>query len=381
MPRGYLPIGIDNMTAGREGNFYLDSASLATLREFIATMYSLGKVLNNAIQLRIVLDSNVILGDLIWLCKGRVKPGAKTSIQELVTSKTLIPYAPSVARQEVDRALPNIADKYKIEVDVLLEAWADYQKALIFCDVTVEAREHHGQVRDPTDLPFIQLAKDIGAAGIATKDKDIEAMGGNRIHLDCVIQLRDYSRAKNIELSIQVGGVVLAMVVASLVAGVVKGLQAIISAIVRLPPWIQVLLICGVLAAVAHPRSRQAIQSAISELSARVRTGAAGLKDPMIRAMDAVSEAQGKAEVALAGVQVNLRADRRTPLRVHVYAICAAAGEPLHLVEIERRVLLAGYKTKSKSLRKYLLKLLHQDKRLFLREDGHWAITRTGEKL
>lgn len=188
----------------------LNSADLAKLREFIATTRMLSEALGNAIQVRVVLDSNAILRDLIWLSRKRVNAKVKTSIQELIVSQTLIPYAPSVAKQEIEKHLPQVAVKQGIPVEVLQDIWADYQKSLNFCDVKVEVPENIKDIRDPNDLPFIQLAEEVGASGIATNDKDIAAMGGNRIHFDCIIQLRDYSRAKHLELTLRISGVLLA---------------------------------------------------------------------------------------------------------------------------------------------------------------------------
>lgn len=357
-----------------ESQHYIDSAVLAALRDLVATMDRLSTVFDNAVQLRFVLDTNVILGDLIWLSRRRVKPGAKTSIQELIAAKTLIPYAPSVARQEVEEALPEIAGKFSIDLAVLVAAWTDYQKALTFCEVTVAIDGSSAKIRDPDDLPFIQLSQEIGAAGIVTKDKDIAAMGGNEIHIDCILQLRDYSRAKSVELTIQVGGVAVAMIGAGLVIGTVRLLQGLIRTIVRLPPWVQVFLFCATVAGLAHPKSREAIFGAIARMRDQLKDAGLFLRDPAIRALNALQEAQSKVGASLASVEKRIRLDKRIPLRTHVYAICAEADAPISVVDIERKLKLAGYKSKSKSARSYLLKVLRQDNRLYALDTGHWAL-------
>src|SRR5712692_6528722 len=164
------------MVTDNESGHFLKSDDLAMLREFLATARLLGDTFENAIQLRVILNSNAIVSDLIWLSKKRIKPEARTSIQELVASQTLIPYAPSVAKLEIEKHIADVALKKGIPEEQLRNVWANYQKSVHFCDVEIETQEDNARVRDPNDLPFIRLEEQIGASGIVTNDKDIAAM-------------------------------------------------------------------------------------------------------------------------------------------------------------------------------------------------------------
>lgn len=363
-----------NMVPEQPIKSVLNSANLATLREVIATTRVLREAIGNAIQVRVVLDTNVILRDLIYLSKRRGKVGVRTSIQELIVSQTLIPYAPSVAIHEVERNLPSIAGKRHVAVEVMQEVWVEYRKSLHFCDVKREVSEDERDARDPTDLPFIQLAKKIGAGGIATNDKDIPAMGGNSIHFDCIIQLRDYARAKQLELTIQFGGMVLMVAGVTALIALVRVFQNIIRSIGQLPTAVKLVLVGAVVFVIAHPKSREAVAGRLKALGSGMKNGVLDLRGPFSEAVNKFADAQKSANAALSKAQQVVAKSKRTALSIHVYAICLASKRPLLPVEIERKVLTAGYKTRSKALQKYLLRVLKQDARLYCTNDGRWGI-------
>lgn len=348
----------------------LNNADLATLREFIATTQVLSHAIGNVIQVRVVLDTNMILRDVIYLSERRHKAGIRTSIQELIISQTLIPYAPSVAKYEVEKSLPEIARKRRMSAEVLQGVWAEYAKSLNFCEVATETTEDKKNVRDPKDLPFIQLAKEIRAGGIATDDKDIPAMGGTGIQLDCIIQLRDYARAKHIELAIRLGGTLL---IAASIGALIGLIKILIQLVGRSPAWIKLALLGTAVFVIAHPKSREFIAGKLKVFGSSVKNG---LEEPFSEVLTKYSEAQKNASATLSKTLEVIEVSVRTPLSVHVYATCLASKNPLSPAEIERKVFTAGYKTRSKDFQKYLLRVLKQDTRLQRTHDGKWCIAK-----
>jgi hypothetical protein len=77
---------------------------------------------------------------------------------------------------------------------------------------------------------------------------------------------------------------------------------------------------------------------------------------------------------ALEGVEQTLPPIRRIPLKTIAISVCLAAGTPLTLSEIQRRVLLNGYKTKSKYFTTYLRRIMIKDERFILYKDGCWTV-------
>jgi predicted nucleic acid-binding protein len=350
-------------------------ASLAQIRELIATAKLLRDTIGNVIQLRVVLDTNAIFHDLIWLCKKRSNRQAMTSIQELIESQTLIPYAPYHVRREIEKHIADIAKKQKLTERELRDAWGSYQKALTFCNIKVQPTEINKNVRDPNDLPFIKLADQIGASGIVTRDKDIQAMGGNPICLDCIIELRDYARAKHIELSFRLGTVLFVSVSFAALWGVIKIIKGMISVVSNLPTWTKVILILGAIFLIAHRPAREAVGKRLTSVGKKIRGGIRTTKEPLAELAQKAVSAQQIASDALAKVERRLpSANRKAPLTTAAYAICLAAGSPLSLLELERKLLAAGYRSKSKNLSSYLCRCLEADERFYKHEDGNWVV-------
>src|SRR3989344_1810025 len=106
------------------------SDHLARLREFLITIPYLMELFGVLPQLRFVIDSNIIIHDLIWLIKHRQNPSARTGLQEVIASETIIAFAPNWLRTEIEKHIPIIAAEQHIPVYRLQEEWLSYQKYL-----------------------------------------------------------------------------------------------------------------------------------------------------------------------------------------------------------------------------------------------------------
>jgi len=172
------------------------SDSLASLRELFIGIPHLAKVFSILPQLRLVIDSNIIISDLIWLTQKRQKEFARTSLQEVITSGTVIAFAPNKLREEIEEHLPRLAVEKGIPIENLRKEWIEYQKYLRFCESKQLAGESERQIVDPDDLPFIYLYGYVGAAAVVSRDHHILAMGAPTVKLDVIIHLRNYARQK-----------------------------------------------------------------------------------------------------------------------------------------------------------------------------------------
>src|SRR5574337_535426 len=63
------------------------------------------------VQLHLVLDTNVVVEDLRFLAAKRRIPTARTALQELFASETVVPYYPVEALPELNRTLDEIASR------------------------------------------------------------------------------------------------------------------------------------------------------------------------------------------------------------------------------------------------------------------------------
>lgn len=145
-----------------------------------------------------VVDTNRVLSDLLWITKVRKNPEARPDLIEVADSTVGILYAPKALRSEVKKYIPWLAKEKGVSISALLAAWTDYQKRITFRPNGPLKKAV--SVRDPKDLPFINVANSVQAVGIISADHDIPAMGGRVISLGTIRKLRDYARAKVFEV-------------------------------------------------------------------------------------------------------------------------------------------------------------------------------------
>jgi len=205
-------------------------------------------------QFEIILDANIILRDIIWICKKRKNPLAKTEMQELLHSQTLIPQAPTFLKEEVALKIPEIAKKKSISESHMQEEWERYAQYISFYDITVEEYEKENK-RDPKDLPYIKLQEATGTL-IYSKDKDISAMGGQTINCSVIASLREYSRDAAVEYTLKMSGIATIHISEALITMIWELISGVFSEIKKLPKWVQWIGIGIVIFALIHRDSR-----------------------------------------------------------------------------------------------------------------------------
>lgn len=358
-----------------KSQFSIPSDHLAGLREIIFSLPSLSAIFSDLQQIRLVIDSNSVIDDLVWLARTRHNLSARTSLLELIASGTVIAYAPMQLREEVERHIARIAAEEGISEKRLNAAWQKYQPALKFCEASSPLVQIPNRDRDPNDLPFVFLYVQVGAAAIVSRDKDLPAMGANTIPVGVLLNLRDYARAKTIEISIFVGGQVIVMVIAiGIFQLAAKLVTAVAQGFSRLPVGMQIVLGLGAVAAVCHPRSRQAIVNGAHAISRQLTEGAVSLRPLGEGLAQCYIQERMKAADSWAKVEDKLQTSRRIPLRTLAYAACVSAGRPLAVHEIEQKVRLGGYRSKARNMSRYLRRVLRGDSRFLRCSGGLWVV-------
>lgn len=182
----------------RMKNHPFKSDALASARAIQESFPVCGNPLNLNERVSMVVDTNRVLSDLLWITKVRKNPEARPDLIEVADSTVGILYAPKALRAEVKKYIPWLAKEKGVSKSALLAAWTDYQKRITFRPNG--PRKKAVLVRDPKDLPFINVANSVQAVGIISADHDIPAMGGRVISLGTIRKLRDYARAKVFEV-------------------------------------------------------------------------------------------------------------------------------------------------------------------------------------
>jgi len=244
------------------------SDHLKHFRFALEEWHELQPLLGDVARFRVVVDTNVVLGDLLWLCKKRKNEEAKTSLLEVIEAETIEAYAPPALIKEVEEKLPYVSKKRKVDIEKLQAQWETYKTKLTIQEPEPASVKSLQQGVDPDDAFFISLAEDISAHGVVSKDHHIGMMGGNWITVECVTSLRNYSRAISVNMSIKVSGVALTGVAIESIRHVVLGIKTLAAAISRAPDWVKIALVAGSLFVALHPGARakaiQWVKSAIT---------------------------------------------------------------------------------------------------------------------
>ena len=342
---------------------------LVPWRRLVALHEPLRPLLGGLLQFRFVLDTNSVISDLLAIAKPHRNQNYRTRLQDLAASGTIVPYAPNELKGEIERHWPAVAAKNGIAPEIAVRVWQEYQKGLRFCAVVIDPRQRSTS-RDPDDLPFIALAAQIGAHGIVSKDRDIPAMGGHVITVDLCVMLRDYTQHKAVEVAIQFGGAMLTTVTLSALIAVTQVIQLTVKGFMRLPPWLQLMLLLGVLWA-AHDKQRRATFMKMIRSWGVVLTET--LEGPLREVLGEMADAKALALQKTHQIKQALGKQKRRPLRTIIHAILAG-DVSLNVPEIELRVREAGYRTKARDFQAYLRRVLGRDASFARTPDGRWRL-------
>jgi predicted nucleic acid-binding protein len=239
--------------------FTVQSDSLKQLRVVVSSWKQSSLVIGSAAQFCLIVDTNVVLGDLLWLVSGRTNPAAKTALMEVIEAETIDLYAPPMLFAEVEEKIPLIAADKGLDVNLLYAQWAIYKEQIKFVEPDIERVRVLQNGVDPDDAEFVALEQTIGAVGVISKDRHIGQMGGNHISVTCITHLRNYSRSTAIELNIKVNGVFFAKVSFAAFAGMYATSKALIEGVSKAPDWVKIALLAGGLFVALHPGARASV--------------------------------------------------------------------------------------------------------------------------
>ena len=331
-------------------------------------------------HLPLVIDTNRVLQDLAWIAK-RKNPDVRNWLQELCASGFATLYAPEQLIGEVETHLAILAENVGVPRAALEAAWANYVSLINFIPTEhLELPDAESGARDPSDLPFLAAQKAVGAHGILSKDKDIAAMGALVVKHEALRFAVEFARNQ----SVVVGGTVLGsgtlVLSGAVIYGAFKGAAAMFRGYRRLPGWLQVLIPLAVVGtaafAIFHAPTRARIRGLVGRAKPwlnEVRERGGELLGQYLAEMQ---EADGKAKAALTLLREQVPPpSRKLALKQLAYRACVESKVPLSDAEIENRVLMQGYVSRSKDFRRYIRMVLRSDERLALTNAG-WSLTK-----
>lgn len=147
-------------------------------------------------QVGLILDANVVIGDLLWLARKRTDPAARTKLMELMDCELVRAHAPVFLVQEINLHLPLLAAEHAIDLKALRALWHQYRKRIRFVAVGGPAKKAANG--DPKDVPYLHLQQKLSYP-IAYRDTDIPRMGGTVVRIQRFGALRADSRQTAVE--------------------------------------------------------------------------------------------------------------------------------------------------------------------------------------
>ena len=182
------------------------SSVLPLVSQLLESYPQLKGMLSKPLTINLIVDTNVIIGELLWLTQKRKNEDAVTQLLEVLQNKTITAYAPEYLNQEIEEKIPEISQKKNIQQEALFVAWQNYKQYIKFISHKSSEKLNKICSRDPKDAPFMALQLQYGHL-IYSKDKDISGMGGQVINAEVIVDLKDYAKHAEIAYSIKVAGI------------------------------------------------------------------------------------------------------------------------------------------------------------------------------
>jgi predicted nucleic acid-binding protein len=327
------------------------------------------------LRVRLVLDTSTVISELVWLVSRRKSADARTSLAEAIAAQVVIACAPPQIDDEVRGNLDSLAKQTRKPQAEIWQAWLEYKRLVTILepDPVVTSATSYLSNRDRSDVAFLQVSETIAASAVLSHDRDLLDADKRAIRPhDISIDLRNYARAKTIELTIFGLTTFSLNIGSSVLIAALRTLPAIGRALRALPSWVYVTVIGVLLWVLSKKERREAIGEAWGRVRGWLGTAADSLKGPV---MDLFRKAIAAHEEALqAQERIESKSKvRRLLLRQAVHIALAQADGAVSLVELEAEVRRIGYVSNAKSLVGPLVRALRGDAR-FVERNAGWAL-------
>jgi len=350
-------------------NDLLRSDLLPHLAGLIQAFPSLRTLFPEILQLRVVIDANIVQSELRWRLKSRRKPGARSSLHEVLACGVLVAYAPHFLDTEILEHAPRLAMETNTSLASVQREWREFRKYICFYTARTKARIDVSRA-DPDDIAYIDTMEEIAARAIYTRDRDYLRTTTPVVLVAIDTTLRRYARASTVRIGFVIGSTASIAFGFEALLALARLLARLVQAARRLPPAAQVLILGAIAAVLAHPKSRAKLFQLWDSLNRSLRPA---MWEAVVEGIYQFVEATSAAEDSYQAIQEILPPSKRHPLLLHARSVCLAARKPLVLDEIVRRAIANGYKPRSLKPHAYLLRKLRSDDRFFEMATG-WVI-------
>lgn len=347
----------------------LRSDLLPHLAGLVQALPSLRTLFPQILQLRVVIDANIVQEELRWRLRSRKKPGARTALHEVMACGVLVAYAPHFLDKEIREHAPRLAVETKTSLADVYREWKDFRKHICFYTAQTRAKVDVSRT-DPDDVAYIDTIGEIAARAIYTRDRDFVRTTTPVILVAIDSTLQRYARASSVRIGFALGSSFSVVFGLRALLALARLLARLFQAARRLSPTAQALILAAITAVVVHPKSRAKLVQLWDSLNKSLKPA---MWEVLVEAMYQFVEATSTAEESYQAIQEMLPPLKRRSLLLHARSVCLAARRPLVLNEIVQGVIANGYRPRSKKPHIYLLRKLRSDER-FVETDTGWII-------
>ena len=354
------------------------SEALDAVMAAATKMYELNVSFGQFLQIDVIIDTNIVVGDLLTLLKTNGQEHRRPAIFELLAKKTLVGYFPLEKLDEVHAKCVEMSRRYSISLDLLKSLWEKYRQHLYFVRTSDLERERADSLklasRDPTDVPFVQALHIVGASVVLSNDPDLHASGAPVMPWSRVlVDLRHYSRKHGLQVAIILGTSTAVLVPMAALVGCVKLID---HACKSIPRNALLAAVAGIAIALLIPQSRAFL----------IKTGKAvleGLKEfgsvvgPAIgKAFEEAERAKAEAAAMRPALDKALAPmlQTRITLAQACYRACLVAAHPLTVSEVWSVASRNGAKSRAQDPLRSVLTALRRHRLLEVLPDGRWQL-------
>lgn len=342
------------------------------IRGFAELFPPLERILGKPIRVRVIVDACIINSELRWLLGKRRNSEARTNLQELIDSGTLIAYAPDFLEEELKEHYPEIASEVGVSTDEVHQEWLRYKSRLKL--FTPQSKlPKRTTISDKDDIQYGVAFHEVAANALLTEDKGFDESGIPVISKELVIELRNYSRGSAPHFALFYGGAMLGLVAGSALEDLIKITPELIQQIGNIPKPVKLICLLAVLIVILHPKSRNAIVQALSVFFQDAADSLLWASDEFGDYLQRASEQKNNAELALERVNLgNLKPD--APLWRHAIMILIERKKPISIERLSELVIESGYTSESKDFTGYLERVMRKKPHFIQYPDGRWGL-------
>jgi len=334
------------------------SDTLPSLRPFFESSQELKSLVElHLLQIRAVVDADVVHRELRWRLGSRHTPDARSGLEEAIDAGVLALIAPNFLKVEIEKYLEVIANDTGATFDEAQREWELFRAKLCFYQPLPHLADVN--VVDPKDLPYKHASDDL-ALPVYTRDPHLQKMGAPVVWVCIDTVCRDHARATSVKLGFMVGSTYTATGGAEAVKAAIRGIKNLFEGFRGLPSWLQFAIGASVAAALIHPKSRAKLLEGWNS----VRDAATKFKGPLFEGFlvlkSQLAEAESAARNAHRQIQSALPPAQKATAIVYARRVCVLSQTSLTIRETARRMRNEGYVPRGQKPEAYLRRVMRQ---------------------